>query len=203
MADRRVVWRLGPCVHNMGYVHRGPNSGSDNHSRDDPEAPTMTQTTPFPLGHRWHADTIPPGQRVAPVVAAAGPTGTGCQLLMGWADAQGRLDPDGPHGLVVLTEAERQVLLTAVAPVHSDRLGQLDTRLLILADEMDRRGATEEAAQIRTGCTYVREAWDGGDSGIPLVEALERIADHAAAMRKIVGDTFPGQYDHLTNSQEG
>ena len=73
----------------------------------------------------------------------------------------------------------------------TDGLGKLDQRLMALADQMEASGATDEADRIRIGCTFIREAWDGGDSHLPLPEALERISEHAKGMLQVVADLFP------------
>ena len=88
-----------------------------------------------------------------------------------------------------------------MADYKGEQLAALDVRLMQLADRMEADGATEEAGAIRTGCAFIREAWDGGTLGdnqrISAREALTLYttsAAYATGEEHVKGKLTPGYY---------
>lgn len=66
--------------------------------------------------------------------------------------------------------------------------GDLDGRVMAMADRIERAGKSDEADELRAHMAYLRETMRGVDMAGTLVEDLTTIADHAEGARRIVAD---------------
>jgi hypothetical protein len=66
----------------------------------------------------------------------------------------------------------------------------LNERVEAAVGELDRLGQTDEAEELRSHWTYIREAWWGADRYDSLAAALQAVAENAESAATILMNTI-------------